>query len=192
MSKFRGKALGVGAVLMALLVALLTAGTPAQAGPYDHLGTAHVSGGYFYLHNGSTNLCMEVTDANPANGAGVRQNYCDVTWAQQFQLVSIGVVNGVQAWRLKPRFVDSKCVDVKDGVTVAGQPLQIWQCSSGWQQMFEMVDVSGDPVFHQYQLRPVYNHWCVNVHDLYARAQLVEQPCLNGGYDYRDRWMLAY
>jgi len=176
---------------LAVLTTLLVAGGPAQAGPRDHIGTAAVSGGYFYLRNARTGRCMEVTDGNPADGAGVRQNYCEVTWAQQFQLVSIGVVNGVQAWRIKPRFVDTKCVDVRDGVTVPGQPVQIWQCSSGWQQMFELANL-GDSVFHQYQLRPVYNHWCLNIHDLNDRAQLVEQPCLIGGTDYRDRWNLAY
>jgi hypothetical protein len=87
--------------------------------------------------------------------------------------------------------VDTKCVDVRDGVTVPGQPLQIWSCSSGWQQMFQMVDVENSSTFHSYQLRPVYNHWCVNVHDLYPLAQLVEQPC-GTGTGYQDRWTLSY
>jgi ricin-type beta-trefoil lectin protein len=191
MNGARRAALGVLCALTVVATAVFAGGSPALAGPDDHVGTAPVSGGYFYLSNDQTGLCMEVAPAaDPAaNGLHVWQNYCSVTWRQQFQLVSIGPVNGVAAWRVKPRYNLAKCLDVVDGRTVAGQPLQIWQCSNGWQQMYQMVDVPNGPTYHKYQLEPVYNHWCVNVHDLGALANLIEYPCQG---DARSRWVLSY
>ena len=74
---------------------------------------------------------------------------------------------------------------------MSGQQLQIWECSGVWQQMFEMVDLPNGPTYHKYQLRPVYNHWCVNVHDLGPLADLVEQPC-GHGTGHQDLWVLSY
>jgi len=187
------KTTAVLAALAMMAAALVIGATPAQAAPYDHLGTAPVSGGAFYISNYWSDECIDVENGSSTNGTHVQQYSCYVAWNQQFVLVYLGYVNNRQAWRIKPRFDQTKCVDVTDGVTQVGKPLQIWTCSSGWQQMFELHDV-GSSSLHVYQIKPIYNGWCIGSTATYDDlARLIEEPCGSDGESGRSQeWALSY
>jgi hypothetical protein len=184
--------------LLVLAVAVIMVGMTggvAHAGPGDHFGTAPVNGGFFYITNLNSGLCIDVRDGKSEVRTPVQQFHCILTgeWNQQFVLAHIGTVNGRDAWRIKPRFAQNKCLDVKDGVTARGQVIQIWDCNNGWQQMFELRPLIRNPYI--FQISPVYNHWCVGSDDYTAELnQLREYPCGddNGDEGASQSWGLSY
>ncbi|MEU9337988.1 RICIN domain-containing protein [Streptomyces sp. NPDC048290] len=177
-----------GLVFFTVLVAALAAtATPAQAFPQPRF-SAPVNGGYFYFSNTLVGWdgCMDVRGggSTSADGTAVQLWQCRVEWNQQFQTVRIGTVNGVDAWRLKPRYALSKCVRVKD----AGHSvdIEIATCNSyDWEQMFQIEHVGG----RGYRVRPVFNHWCLGPTFLGNGARIIMHPC-NG--DPIHIWRLSY
>jgi Ricin-type beta-trefoil lectin domain-like len=189
----RGTRLRAAVVIAAAAVLVGTTGGTAHAGPTDHYGTPPVNGGTFYISNQNSGLCMDVRNRSSANTTAVQQYHCYVTWNQQFVLAHIGSVNGVDAWRIKPRFAQTKCLDVIDGKTAEGQGIQIWDCHDVWQQMFELKPIISSPYI--FQIRPVYNHWCVgSANRNNELQQLAEYHCGedNGQGGASQSWALSY
>ncbi|WP_328473151.1 RICIN domain-containing protein [Actinoplanes sp. NBC_00393] len=179
-------------LLLSLVASVFIPAGPAQATPWTNVGSKAVSGRFVYLRDSSGN-CMDVELSNAPNGQKVQQYACqNGPWNQQFQLVSIGTVNSVAAWRIKPRYNTNKCLDVRDGVTSQfGVPMQVWDCHNGWQQMFRLQVVYNSGTFIRYWIRPVYNHHCLTTYQQATmNSPILSYPCND---DLGNQlWYLAY
>jgi len=177
-----------GMAVLATLVIFFVAATPAQAFPGNHF-SGPKDGWFFYISNSPTGFdgCMDVKDAQSAVGTRIQQWHCIVAWNQQFQTVKIGTVNGVMAWRLKPRFAQDKCVRIKDAG--ASNLVELGACNSyDWEQMFQIEWEGAGTI--GYRIKPVFNHWCLSPTNYDEGAPIIMHPC-----DYSDSiqiWRLSY
>jgi hypothetical protein len=95
---------------------------------------------------------------NTWNGTPVfTEPTCSSAWNQQFVFEHIGVLNGKDSWRIHPRFPSSgMCLDIPGGTT-QDSSIQIWACSGGWQQNFELRRVGDGSI----QINPIYDEACI-------------------------------
>jgi hypothetical protein len=178
------------AVLLLTVTGVVLVGGPAQAAPYTYHHVTPGSGGTYFIVNDMSRKCIDIRDWNFRNGATVQQYSCFDTNNQRFVLENIGRVNNVSAWRIKPMFLTyqnpDKCLDVLDGRFESGQRIQTWDCSPGWQQMFEFVPGPNG----LYQMRPVYDHKCVDVPpaDRADLTELRQWDCFGADFPYTNQW----
>jgi beta-glucanase (GH16 family) len=70
----------------------------------------------------SMGKCLDVTDANPANGTKLQVTGCGTQSAQQFVLQSNGQIRNA---------LSGRCVDVAERSSANATRLQIWDCNPG-------------------------------------------------------------
>jgi len=148
----------IGKVLLALALVvpgMLLAASPAQASFSPENGTV----AYLHEWNGG---CLDVREAGTGNGTLLQRWDCGSGWNQQFIFSEPGYQTGQLSWKLKPRYLTSKCVDAKDGLH-ASTPVQIWDCNSGWQQRW-VVQPAGDYSGRYYTIRAAYDlSYCLDI-----------------------------
>jgi len=148
----------IGKVLLALLIAipgLLVAASPAEAAFNPG------NGGVYYIREYSgNNKCLDVTAAGTGNGTRLQRWDCGPQWNQQFIFSEPGYQTGQLSWKIKPRYLTGKCLDAKDGLH-ASTPIQIWDCNSGWQQRWVVVNLGSG---NYYELKAAYDlNYCLNI-----------------------------
>jgi Ricin-type beta-trefoil lectin domain-like len=200
-SRPRARLLAAALTAVTLGFAALIAGTPAHAfAPAFRTVKAYPTSGQFYnIVSEKDGRCIDVRDAGTGNGTLVQEFDCGTQWNQQFKFVSIGTVNGLSAWRIKPRYLlgtgpggSDKCLDVINGSGSVNMQLQVWDCSNGWQQMFH---IGGTPT----TIQPVYDGLCLNegfvTNGSYngwgQYAFITQEPCPVGGGPYTMFWQFG-
>jgi len=118
-------------------VVVVSGAAQADFTPVSNNTAYFIRGNYW----GNFTQCLDVRDANPNNGAAVQTFACQATkpWNQQWFIEKIGPLSGRQSYRIKSRQT-GKCLDVTNGAAVDGAPMQMWTCSTGWQQRFWLSD----------------------------------------------------
>ncbi|MBG0567519.1 RICIN domain-containing protein [Actinoplanes aureus] len=155
--------------------ALLVAASPARADftPSD--------GGAYYLRQFVSEKCLDVTAAQPGNGTYLQQWDCSPEWNQQFVFSEPGSPTGERSWKIKPRFVQSRCLDAKDGVHYSTR-IQIWDCHVGWQQRWVVRGVRG--YAGAYTLHAAYlPNYCLTIRQPSGgNGQIAETAPCNGTF----------
>ncbi len=85
--------------------------------------------GFFNIVNQRSGQCLDVSNANPANGTAIQQWRCDGVPAQEFR--SLTKFNGLQStpvFSIQSR-ATSKCVDLAGGGQDNGTKFQTWTCN---------------------------------------------------------------
>jgi len=88
----------------------------------------------YKLRNRASGLCL-LRNLAGRNGDSVMLHYCSSEPFNQWRFVR--VVNG-NNWGLLVSLYDGRCLDVKDVTYADAQPLQVWTCSSNWNQRWNI------------------------------------------------------
>jgi hypothetical protein len=156
------------AVLALAVPALLFVTSPAQAFPGD---TSVV----YIREFAGNNKCLDVTAAGTADGTLLQRWDCGPQWNQQFAFSEPGYQTGQLSWKIRPRYLPSKCLDAKDGLN-ATTPVQIWDCHIGWQQRWVIENLPGSTKY--YWLHAAYNlNYCLQIPGTQNGAVAYIRPC---------------
>jgi hypothetical protein len=153
-----------------LIRAVLTL-TLAAAGIFAFDGAASaapppfvpVNGAAYYLRQDVSLKCLDVIGAANVNGARLQRWTCGPQWNQQFLFTDPDTPSGVLSWRIRPRYSPGKCLDVTGGSWNPGTPLQIWDCNSGWQQRFQVIQGWSFLPYTTYYLKAIYINLCIQI-----------------------------
>jgi hypothetical protein len=142
-------------VLVIAVPALLAFTGPAQA------YWAPTNGKVYFIKEFATMACLDVRNAGTTNGTPMQRWTCGPQWNQQFIFSEPGTPTGKWSWKIKPRYLTSKCLDAKDGLN-ATTLVQIWDCNDNWQQRWIVTPM--DLSQAHYKLQPAYNlNYCLQV-----------------------------
>jgi hypothetical protein len=175
--------------------------TPAHADPppFRYVTASPVSGQVYNISSEKDGRCVDVQDAKTNNGATLQEFDCGMQWNQQFEFDYVGVMNGLTAWRIKPRYLlgtgphgTDRCVDVYKGQATVNTYLQVWDCNDGWQQLFHIGSTAPT-------IQPIYDVLCVNEgvetdHTYGGGANylpIVQADCPVGGGPYTGFWQFG-
>jgi hypothetical protein len=146
----------IATVSLVVAGALVLTGGPASA-------FSPTNGGAYYLRQDVADKCLDVVNAGTGDGTRLQRWQCGPQWNQQWVFTDPGYPTGVLSWRIRPRYQQTKCLDVRNGSSTPGAALQIWTCNPGWQQRFTI-----EPGFPWYQpdnffVKTSYSNLCITV-----------------------------
>lgn len=155
------------------LVTFLIA-SPAQAsvlGPFEIV--SEDTGGVPYAQR-----CFDIPNWSQANGARLQLYHCRPSgYVQSNQSFFLYSTNTPNVWFIKPAH-SAKCLDIKDYATWAGGVVQQWDCTTAYNQAFELAWMDSSRFWIHPLTASWPDVWCLKIYGATGDgASIIQDTC---------------
>ena len=123
-------------------------GTPAQQWK---LVFDRIDGYYSIVPLVNTSYRLDIVDRTDANGKRMWITANDASDAQKFKIISTGIINGAQTYKIQPKISTTRVLDVYDNRTASGTNIHLWNDLNQNNQKW---------VFEKCSYNMTMNHYC--------------------------------